>query len=67
MTFDMPFATISALIRHGLTTGGGALMSSGLIDAAQAESLIGAGMTMAGIAWSIGRKWLRKQRTGSPN
>jgi hypothetical protein len=61
----MPFEVISALFRHGLTTGGGVLVSIDLIDATQAEAFVGAGMVLAGIAWSITRKWLRKQRTGS--
>ncbi len=61
----MPFETISAIIRHGLTTGGGALVSTGMISASDAQALVGAGMTVAGIAWSILRKWQRQQRTGS--
>lgn len=61
----MPFETISALIRHGLTTTGGSLVSMGVIGESDATAFVGAGMTLAGIAWSILRKWLRKQRTGS--
>ena len=61
---DMPFATISALERHGLTTLGGVLMSTGFVGETEAQAFVGAGMTLAGIGWSIGRKWLRKQRTG---
>ena len=61
----MPFETVSALIRHGLTTLGGWLMSTGFVDAAGAEAFVGAGMILAGIAWSILRKWNRQQRTGS--
>jgi len=62
----MPFETISALVRHGLTTAGGSLVSIGMIDASDAQAMVGAGMTLAGIVWSILRKWHRKQRTGSP-
>ena len=61
----MPFETVSAIVRHGLTTGGGYLVSMGLITDANAAAIVGAGMTLAGIAWSIMRKYLRKQRTGS--
>lgn len=62
----MPFETISALIRHGLTTAGGYLVSTGLVDASGAQAFVGAGMTLAGLAWSILRKWNRQQRTGTP-
>ncbi len=61
----MPFETISALVRHGLTTAGGSLVSVGVISASEVQAFVGAGMTLAGIVWSILRKWNRKQRTGS--
>ncbi len=61
----MPFETFSALIRHGLTTAGGSLVSIGLIGESDAQAFVGAGMTLAGIVWSILRKWHRQQRTGS--
>ncbi len=61
---DMPFATISSLMRHGLTTLGGFLMSTGFVGETEAQAFVGAGMTLAGIGWSIMRKWRRKLRTG---
>ena len=61
----MPFETISALVRHGLTTAGGSLVSMGLIGDSQAQAFVGAGMTVAGIVWSIYRKWADKPRKTS--
>ena len=64
---NMPFAIISSLVRHGLTTLGGLLMATDFVGETEAQAFVGAGMTLAGIGWSIMRKWLRKQRTGSPS
>lgn len=44
------------ILRHLLTAGGGYVVSSGLIDAATAQTAIGALMTLAGIAWSVAIK-----------
>ena len=44
---------VKSLVRHGLTLGGGFLVSQGYFDAAQAETLIGAAMTVFGVAWAI--------------
>lgn len=43
----------TSLVRHGLTIGGGFLVSQGYFEAAQAETLIGAAMTIFGVAWAI--------------
>lgn len=61
----MPFETVSALIRHGLTTAGGYLVSMGVISDVDAATGVGAGMALAGIAWSIFRKWTDKPRKTS--
>ena len=43
----------TSLVRHGLTIGGGFLVSQGYFEAAQAETLIGAALTIFGVAWAI--------------
>ena len=63
----MPFATVSALVRHGLGIVGGVLMSAGFVSETEAQAFVGAAMALAAIGWSILRKWLRKQRTSSPS
>lgn len=50
---------VSSLARHALTAGGGYLVAQGAIDASQADLLIGAGVTIAGVVWSIIEKRLR--------
>ena len=45
--------TIQGLARHGLTAGGGYLVSQGFIDEETALLLVGAGVTIAGVIWSI--------------
>lgn len=44
---------IYSLVRHGLTLGGGFLVAEGYFDAMQAETLIGAAMSIFGVAWAI--------------
>lgn len=50
---------VTLLARHALTAGGGYLVSKGLIDTGQAEILIGAGLAITGIAWSVIEKRVR--------
>lgn len=50
-----PFA--AAALRHALTVGAGALMAHGAVSSSGAEELVGAGMTIGGIAWS----WYEKR------
>lgn len=44
---------ILGLVRHALTTGGGALVAKGLLGATMLEPTIGAVMTLIGVIWSI--------------
>jgi hypothetical protein len=55
----MNWTTISALIaRHALTTAGGWFAANGFLpDGTTVESFVGAGMVIAGVAWS----WWQKQ------
>lgn len=50
---------IQLLVRHALTAAGAALISSGYIDAAQMEMIMGAVLTITGVAWSVLDKKLR--------
>lgn len=46
-------------VRHGLTTIGGYLAGKGLLgtDPTAVENFVGAGMIVAGVAWSAWQKW----------
>lgn len=47
---------ILGIIRHLLTSAGGALAAKGVITAAEADTVAGALMTVAGVGWSIYEK-----------
>lgn len=44
---------ILGIARHLLTIGGGYLIAQGAVDAAQVETLVGAGVAIVGVVWSI--------------
>lgn len=44
---------ILGIARHILTLGGGYLIAQGLVDAGQAETLVGAGVAIVGVVWSL--------------
>lgn len=48
-----------ALARHVLTALGGYLVATGSIDAAAAETAVGAIVTLGGVAWSVADKKMR--------
>lgn len=48
---------LAAVVRHGLTTFGGYLVASGIISNSEVAPFVGAGMVLAGIAWS----WFQKR------
>ena len=52
LTFDV----VGGLIRHALTVAGGAFATSGLIDASNVETIVGALMVIIGTIWSVGKK-----------
>ena len=54
---------LAGLVRHGLTTAGGYLVASGVIQSSQVSDLVGAGMVLAGIAWS----WWQKKGQADVN
>jgi hypothetical protein len=43
---------VQSLVRHALTFAGGYLLTTGLVDAAYVEMLVGFGTTTAGLVWS---------------
>ena len=55
--------TLLALLRHGLTTAGGALASKGLAGSDDIEALAGAIVTIIGVVWSI---WEKRNRPAGP-
>jgi len=48
--------TVAGLLRHILTTAGGVLVAKGTLDEAMLQALVGALVTIAGVAWSIVEK-----------
>ena len=47
---------VVSFIRHGLTLGAGVLVARGYVDASGADSLIGAGLAVFSVIWSIAEK-----------
>ena len=43
---------ILGVVRHVLTLGGGYLVARGTLDASSADTLVGAGVSIAGVIWS---------------
>jgi hypothetical protein len=48
---------LAGIVRHALTTAGGALVAGGYMDSSQTSAFIGGGMVVAGIVWS----WWQKE------
>lgn len=48
---------LAGIVRHALTTAGGALVAGGYMQSSQTADFIGGGMVIAGIAWS----WWQKE------
>jgi hypothetical protein len=44
---------IMGIARHILTLAGGYLVAKGTIDAAAMETLVGAGVSIVGVVWSV--------------
>lgn len=52
----LPATIIGSIVRHALTTFGGALVAKGVIEASMLEPFIGALFTLGGVALSIFNK-----------
>ena len=48
---------LAGIMRHALTTVGGALAAKGIMNSGTVNEFVGAGMVLAGVAWS----WWQKQ------
>ena len=53
---------ILGVLRHGLTAGGGALVTNGLANSQTLDEAVGALMTLVGVAWSIWEKYKSKKQ-----
>lgn len=58
----MDKATILGLIRHGLTTLGGALVADGLLSSSQVNDGVGAIVILIGLGWSVYQKRQQQQQ-----
>jgi uncharacterized membrane protein YebE (DUF533 family) len=54
--------TILGIVRHVLTTAGGALVANGVLTGGQLQDAVGAVIALGGIAWSIYQKRGQKAR-----
>lgn len=52
----MKIEALLALIRHGLTVAGGALVANGVASADDVSMFAGAVVTILGLGWSLYRK-----------
>lgn len=55
---------VAGLLRHALTYGGGMLVSAGYLDADQNSQIVGAVLTIIGVAWSAYQKQAVKKSIG---
>jgi hypothetical protein len=53
---------LSAIVRNAIVGFGGFLVGKGVISAEQSPELVGAGMTLFGIAWSLYQKYGQRQK-----
>jgi hypothetical protein len=53
---EMTKTFLAGVLRHALTVLGGVLVHSGYVDASGANTLVGAGMILGGVAWSWWQK-----------
>lgn len=56
MDNDTLMPILAGLLRHGLTTVGGVLVSSGYMQSSDTAAFVGGGMVIAGVAWSWWQK-----------
>lgn len=56
-----PPEVAGVMIRHMLTTAGGSLVASGVIDSEQLSQGVGAVMVLLGVGWSIYQKYRARQ------
>jgi hypothetical protein len=54
--------SFAGIVRHFMTALGGYLAATGVLDVTQTETIVGAVVALAGVAWSI---W-QKQKPAEP-
>jgi hypothetical protein len=52
---------VFAILRHLLTTAGGALTADGLLSSGQLQDGVGAIMVLVGLGWSLVNKWEQRR------
>ncbi len=52
---------ILAILRHVLTTAGGALVADGVLSSSQLQDSVGAVIVIAGIVWSLVNKYQHRR------
>ena len=57
MNSDMISDILGGIVRHAVTTAGGALVTNGVINSDQLSQVAGALALIAGIAWSAWQKY----------
>lgn len=60
----MDSVTVMAIVRHLLTFLGGIFIALGWLDQQIVDQMIGAGVTVIGVVWSVWEKWSRPQLEG---
>ena len=58
---------LGGIVRHAVTSAGGALVTNGLINSDQLSQIAGALALIAGIAWSVFQKWQAGRPATNPN
>lgn len=51
--------SILGIVRHILTTAGGAVVANGALTSSEAETLVGAAVILVGVIWSVIEKRIR--------
>ena len=52
---------VFAILRHLLTTVGGALAADGMLSSGQVQDGVGAIMVLVGLGWSLLNKWQQRR------
>lgn len=50
---------VKAVVRHGISIFGGGLVSRGMLDQSELETLTGGAVVLVSVGWSLFRKWSR--------
>ena len=56
MDSDAVQPILAGIVRHALTSAGGALVAGGYMSSSETSAFVGGGMVLAGVAWSWWQK-----------